>query len=314
MVRPVSERSAENSAAALAAKIEATTSGGSGNEPSAPAEVSRFDPARLAACLGPTACRLDVEVLAECDSTNNQLLQKISANAAGVVSGQVLVADRQTAGRGRRGRQWISAQQSPDDSLTFSLLWRFAPGVDLSGLSLAVGLALSEAIAGFGSDRVRLKWPNDLLVELPEAGRVFAKLGGILIELVSSGRGAGGALAVIGVGINLRAPASGAVDQAAAGLDALLPEGLPEHHQLFAELLRQLVTTLDCFAGQGFAPFRSAWEARNAFAGRRVMLIEESGRQISGECLGVDVDGALRVDTENGPLRWLAGDVSLRAA
>lgn len=269
------------------------------------AESSLFDVVRLAECLGDSACRLDVEAVAECGSTNAELLQKISANAA---SGSVLVADVQTAGRGRRGRRWWSAQHEPADSLTFSLLWRFPRGAPLSGLSLAVGVALAQALAEVGAGGVKLKWPNDLLIDSP-AG--LAKIGGILIELSS---GAGGTAAVIGVGLNLKAPRETLPDQLAGGIDALLPGGLPERHRLFAAILRQLVATLDLFTARGFAALRADWEGRNAYAGREVRLIEESGAAVAGSCLGVDDDGALRVATADGVRRWLAGDVTLRPA
>lgn len=271
-----------------------------------PAESALIDVARLAGCLGEVACRLNVEALAECESTNALLLQKKPANAAAAVSGSVLVADRQTAGRGRRGRRWWSAQVSPADSLTFSLLWRFPRGAALSGLSLAVGVALANALAELGASGVRLKWPNDLLVETPEG---FAKLGGILIELSS---GASGTAAVIGIGLNLRPPLEVPPDQPAAGIATTMVDGLPERHALFATVLRHLVLTLDLFAAHGFAPLRPAWERSNAYADRAVRLIDESGPDLVGRCLGVDDDGALRVETVDGVRRWLVGDVSLR--
>jgi BirA family biotin operon repressor/biotin-[acetyl-CoA-carboxylase] ligase len=286
------------------------------------AESALIDVVRLAGCLGEVACRLNVEALAECESTNAVLLsrgdslrsphrgsfqsQKKPANAALAASGSVLVADRQTAGRGRRGRRWWSAQVAPADSLTFSLLWRFPRGAALSGLSLAVGVALAEALAELGATGIKLKWPNDLLAETAEG---FAKLGGILIELTS---GASGTSAVIGIGLNLQPPREVPPDQLAAGIATTMRDGLPERHVLFAAVLRHLVSTLDLFAAQGFAPLRSAWEQSNAYADRVVRLIDESGPDLVGRCLGVDDDGALRVDTADGVRRWLAGDVSLR--
>ena len=272
------------------------------------ADASLIDVVRLAGCLGNTACRLNVEAVAECESTNAVLLQKISANATFAVSGTVLLADRQTAGRGRRGRRWWSAQLRPQDSLTFSLLWRFPRGFSLAGLSLAVGVALANALDQLGARGVKLKWPNDLLADQP-AG--LAKLGGILIELTSN---AGGTTAVIGIGLNLRAPQEIVPDQPAAGIDTMLGAVLPERHDLLAMILRHLVQTLDVFSTQGFSPLVEDWERRNAYADCEVRLIEESGPGIVGHCRGVDQDGALRVETAVGVRRWLAGDVSLRRA
>ena len=269
-------------------------------------ESALIDVVRLAACLGESARRVNVEAVAECESTNAVLLQKNSGNATLSASGSVLIADRQTAGRGRRGRRWLSAQQRPEDSLTFSLLWRFPRGVVLSGLSLAVGVALANALTELKAEGVRLKWPNDLLVE---TDRGFAKLGGILIELSSS---AGGTAAVIGIGLNLRAPQEVLPDQPAMGIDGLITDGLPERHALFAKVLQHLVRTLDQFVAEGFAPLRPVWERNNAYAGLPVRLIDESGPEFTGRCLGVDADGALMVDTASGVLRWLAGDISLR--
>ena len=130
-----------------------------------------IEPARLRTLLGAAAGRFDVDSLAECASTNTELLARAERGAP---SGSVLVADRQTAGRGSRGRTW---QSSPGASLTFSLLWRFTDGVHgLAGLSLAVGVAVIRALAACGAHGVMLKWPNDILLD-------EAKLGGILVEL-----------------------------------------------------------------------------------------------------------------------------------
>jgi BirA family biotin operon repressor/biotin-[acetyl-CoA-carboxylase] ligase len=126
----------------------------------------RLSVASIAAALGPLAPRFDVDVVAECASTNTLLL----ARAESSPSGAVLVAERQTAGRGRMGRQWHAA---PDASLTFSILYKLPRGVVPSGLSLAVGVGIAEALCAIGVAGVALKWPNDILRD----GR---KLGGVL--------------------------------------------------------------------------------------------------------------------------------------
>ncbi|MEK7738086.1 MAG: biotin--[acetyl-CoA-carboxylase] ligase, partial [Pseudomonadota bacterium] len=110
-----------------------------------------------------------MDILAECDSTNSRLLSLAETGAA---AGSVLATERQTGGRGRRGRSWLSAS---GDSLTFSLLWRFQPNRSLSGLSLAVGVAVARALEALGVRGITLKWPNDVLLN----GR---KLAGVLIE------------------------------------------------------------------------------------------------------------------------------------
>jgi BirA family transcriptional regulator, biotin operon repressor / biotin---[acetyl-CoA-carboxylase] ligase len=272
------------------------------------ADSRLIDPARLAALLGPAARRFNVEALARCDSTN---LQLGLAAGRGAPSGSVLVVDRQTAGRGRRGRQWLSA---PADSLTFSLLWRFSAAggwPNLSGLSLAVGLAVALACDEIGLPGLSLKWPNDLLLH---KGEGWAKAGGILIELSSDAQGVG---AVIGIGLNLRAPDAAGMDLPPGALAELASDAdsLPDRHRILAAVLRQLLKVLDRFAVEGLSPFRSAWEARHAFAGAPVRLLPDAN---SGQaprdavCLGIDDDGALRVETAAGVERWLAGDVSLR--
>ena len=271
------------------------------------ADSCLIDVTRLAVELGAQACRLNVDAVAECGSTNAMLMQCLSGNSAELASGTVLIADRQTAGRGRRGRRWLSALRAPEDSLTLSLLWRFPRAHVMAGLSLAVGLAIRRAMAALGATGVRLKWPNDLLVEAPEG---WAKVGGILIELSSSSTGTA---AVIGIGLNLRTPDESVPDQRAAGLDALLDGSIPERHRLVAMILRHLVVTLDQFVAQGFTGLRAEWEAGHAFSGQQVRLLTESGPDVFGRCLGVDDEGVLLVDTGDGICRWMAGDVSLRS-
>ncbi len=250
--------------------------------------------------LGPLAGRFDVDALDECDSTSSELLRRA---AAGAPSGSVVVADRQLAGRGRRGRNWAS---QPQDSLTFSLLWRLPPGCQPSGLSLAVGLALVEALQAVGGRQLALKWPNDVLL-VREAD--FAKLAGILIELSSDRRGM---LACIGIGLNLRAPA-GEFALPVAGLSESLPV-LPDRHTLFAHILISLARRLDVFTSAGFAPLQADWMAHHAWQDCPVDLLTDGVAEASGLCRGVDADGALLLETVHGPRRILAGDVSLRRA
>ena len=259
-----------------------------------------IDVDRLLAALGAAGERIDVLAISGCESTNAVLrdnFQKKSARAA------LCVADRQTAGRGRRGRSWTS---TPEGSLTFSLSWPFARGAGMSGLSLAIGLALRAGLADCGVKDVFLKWPNDLLVP---AGGAYAKVGGILVELAGDANGMG---AVVGVGINLRSPVLDHLDQPAAGIDAVAD--VPERHRLLAAIVVSLCRTLESFSRDGFAPLASRWDASHVFHRREVMLHPEHGAPLPGECLGVDADGALRVRTAAGVTRWLAGDVSLRAA
>ena len=258
-----------------------------------------IDPARLKPLLGTLAGRFDVDSLDACDSTSSELLRRADRGAPG---GTVIVADAQSAGRGRRGRPWLSAAA---DSLTFSLLWRFSgPATQLAGLSLAVGVAVAQALEGLGARRVALKWPNDVLLARDDG---HAKLAGILIELSSDRRGT---QAIIGIGINLQPPA-GDLPQPAAGLAEELPE-LPDRHDLLAALLAALADVLDRFAAGGFAALQSAWQRRHAWQGLPVRLLQDDAVEGEGICLGADSDGALLVETPVCVKRFLAGDVSLR--
>jgi BirA family biotin operon repressor/biotin-[acetyl-CoA-carboxylase] ligase len=253
-----------------------------------------LDLSRLRDLLGPLAVRFDVDALASCTSTNTLLMERL---AAGLPSGSVIVADQQTEGRGRRGRQWLS---QAEDSLTFSLLWRFPYSAErLAGLSLAVGLAVAQALEKLGGRDIGLKWPNDILL----AGT--AKVGGILVELTGQRQETA---AVIGIGLNLRRPP--AVDQATASLDQALPQ--PERHQLLAALLSELAVILDHFSVAGFAPLRDAWQARHAWQGRAVQVVIDGTAAASGECLGADHDGALLIAGPDGVIRHLSGELSLR--
>lgn len=256
---------------------------------------SLFDLAAFKASLGATACRFNLEALAACASTNTWLLRAAQSGAA---SGTVVVADTQTAGRGRMGRSWIS---SPGNSLTFSLLWRFpAPSPAPQGLSLAVGVALVRGLQRVGVDGVRLKWPNDLLLS-------DRKLGGILVELQPGDVRS----AVIGIGINLRLPA--------AAVEGIEPASLEEtgvaisREALTATLLEALCATLDDYGLAGFPAVRQAWERANAHAGKQVQILGP-GIVLEGQCRGVDADGALLLETDRGVERIISGDVSLRPA
>ncbi len=244
----------------------------------------------------------DVHVIDVTASTNADLM----AAATHLPSGRVLVAELQTAGRGRRGRAWHAPLGG---SLTFSLLWKFAGGAaSLSGLSLAVGLAVAHALDRCGALGVMLKWPNDLLAPHAEG---WAKLGGILIEI--AGPSNGPVHAVIGIGLNLRL-GSGAVriDQPATDLCSL--GATVSRNRVLALVLDELAHVLRSFAADGFAPFAAQWNMRHAFAGQRVVMSAEGAASVDGLALGVEADGALLLETQTGPRRVTSGELSLRAA
>ena len=244
----------------------------------------------VAKTLGDEACYFDLDILAECGSTNAELLARAEAGAP---CGAALAAENQTAGRGRRGRTWVSA---PGDSLTFSLLWRFAPGIELSGLSLAVGVALVRALDH--ETGLQLKWPNDLL----KFGR---KLAGVLIEGVPGQPGA----VVIGVGVNLRLPAA-LPDELRATSAALTSTDDP--NLLLAALLKALREMLLDFAQRGFGARRQEWLARCLHMDTEITLLSDFAPPRIGRCRGVAADGALLLETETGIERIISGEVSLR--
>lgn len=253
--------------------------------------------AEIVARLGRAARRFDIEVLPRCDSTNAVVLGRAEAGAP---SGTVVVTEEQTAGRGRRGRTWFA---NPGDSLTFSLLWRFAPGTAPAGLSLAVGVGVARALQGIGAGETALKWPNDILKQ----GR---KLGGILVELVGDAPHS----AVIGIGVNLRLPAGMPEDVRAASAAIGETGAAVDVNDVLAALLGDLLATLDTFAAKGFAAIRAEWLARHAYQDVPVRLSSDFGPASEGICRGVDTDGALLLEIDRRVERILSGEVSLRPA
>lgn len=266
------------------------------------AEAYEFlDEAALRAGLGAHAQAFRLELLDACASTNTLLLERARLGAP---AGQVIACELQSAGRGRRGNNW---QSGLGGSLTFSLLWRFAQGAaGLSGLSLAAGVAAARALASMDIGGVQLKWPNDLL----HAGR---KLGGILIEL--QGDGADSTAAVIGIGLNVRLPASlhDAIAQPLTDV-ASISRQLPQRNRLLAATLVELAQVFGQFAAHGFAPLREEWMARHAHQGKAVTLSSADGKTITGIAAGVAEDGALLLETARGVERFVSGELSLRAA
>ncbi|MBB1473602.1 bifunctional biotin--[acetyl-CoA-carboxylase] ligase/biotin operon repressor BirA [Luteimonas sp. MC1782] len=239
------------------------------------------------------------------DSTNAELLRR-DIPATGV---EVLLAERQTGGRGRRGRSWASPLAA---NLYLSLARRFDGGLArLGGLSLVAGVAAVEALHALGYRTVRLKWPNDLVV-VDAAPLALRKLGGLLVE--GGGEHAGPVRAVVGLGLNQRIPASvaAAIDQPWCDLSALPHGAPPTRDAVAAMLLAHLVPALDLFDRDGLAPFVPRHAACDALVGREVDIHAGDGVH-SGRALGLADDGALRVDVEGRERHFHAGEASLRA-
>lgn len=223
---------------------------------------------------------------------------------AGEPAGLVVVAERQTAGRGRHGRGW----ESPPGNLHASLLLRPAkPLREVASLSLVVALLLAETVEALAGGRVRprVKWPNDVLVD-------GAKLAGILLEGAADGEGACRWL-VVGIGVNVRTSPGGRLghpttDLVRCGLEDAGPEAL------LAALAPRLREGLDAWAAEGFAPFRERWLARAFGLGEPIELRAGSGVE-RGTLAGVDGDGAVLLRRPTGELdRFAAGELVLAGA
>ena len=230
-----------------------------------------------------------VEVLPEIDSSNSELMRRARAGRTEPV---LLVAERQTAGRGRLGRGWQSAA---GDSLTFSLGLPLAPA-DWAGLSLAVGASVAESL----HPRIRLKWPNDLWLD-------DRKLAGILIETASSGAGLA-RYAVVGIGLNIAPRPAEGLSTPPAALRELDPAA--DAGSALLRIAEPLVRTLQAFEHYGFAPFQGRFQARDALRDRPVVLSDGT----VGTAHGVSEAGALLVHTAAGMQAISSSEVSVRPA
>ncbi len=237
-----------------------------------------------------------VRVMARCGSTNAELLARAFEGG----DRQLLAAEEQTAGRGRRGRRWRSAAGA---GATFSVLARFArPPAALSGLSLAVGVAAARGLRALGLSQLALKWPNDLYA----AG---AKLGGILVETRQQDARTA---AVIGIGINCRAsPGLAArLRRRIAYLDDFVHPP-PARNLIIAAVAREVLAAAAAFERSGLAAFAEEWRMLHADEGRRLRVRLADGRVVSGVAAGVAASGALRLRTRAG-LREVASGSVLR--
>lgn len=246
--------------------------------------------------LAGSASRFKIEILQQAASSNTELLRRA---VQGGQSGSVLAVELQTAGRGRIGRIW---QSGLGNALTFSLLWRFECGLNsLSGLSLAVGVAIARALQKLNALGVGLKWPNDILAPT-------GKLGGVLIE--AQGDMYGPSAVVIGIGLNLSLPLAIArlIDQPAAALDAVCV-CMPTRNTLLATLLDELAIILDEFTQNGFAALRSEWQQYHVQQDLTIQLQLPDGTLINGVARGVSGEGELCLQTESGIKQFNSGEV-----
>ncbi len=265
------------------------------------APIELLDRARIADALSPgaAAALAQLEVLDTVDSTNGYLTGRRPPRAG---LGIACIAEQQTAGRGRRGRSWVSPFGA---NLYLSLLWQFElPAVALAGLSLAAGVAVAQALRRLGVAQAELKWPNDLLWR----GR---KLGGILVEL--AGEADGPTRAIVGVGVNHRMPAGSAalIDQDWTDVASATAGSAPSRCVLAAAVLDALVEAMQRFGASGLESFLTAWEELDGLKGREV-VVRVGDRAVTGIALGVAAGGALRLQTATGEQQFVGGEVSVR--
>lgn len=266
--------------------------------------VEPLDPAVIRSALSPQhADSVDLIVLDETESTNGYLLAKAAHRPE---HAQVCLAEHQTAGRGRRGRQW----QSPyGTSLALSLMWRFETGAAaLAGLSLATGVAMAECLEQTGAGGLQLKWPNDLVYR-------DRKLGGILLEV--AGDVAGPCYVVIGIGLNIATDSGHAgmqgVEQPWINLCELLPDKPPpSRNRIAAGIIAALLDMLPRFEAQGFGCLAGEFRRRDVLYGRDVLL-QRGNDQLSGRAMGVADNGGLILEYDGKREIIFSGEVSVRA-
>ncbi|MGF1879274.1 bifunctional biotin--[acetyl-CoA-carboxylase] ligase/biotin operon repressor BirA [Photobacterium frigidiphilum] len=238
-----------------------------------------------------------LELIPIIDSTNQYLLDRFGL----LPKGAVCLAEYQQAGRGRRGRQWLSPFGS---NLYLSMYWRLDAGMAAAmGLSLVVGVAIAETLQSLGADEVRVKWPNDLYYR-------DKKLAGILVEM--TGQAGDAAHLVIGMGLNIDMPDTQGSDigQAWTNLSQACDK-LPERNHLAAALIDSLQQTLITYEQVGLDGFVERWNKIDNFLNRPVKLLIGQ-RVVEGIARGIDKQGALLLETESGIEPYIGGEISLR--
>lgn len=233
----------------------------------------------------------------EIESTNGFML----SHTTELKNGDVCVAEYQSAGRGRRGRTWVSPY---GHHLYFSLFWTFPQGMaQAMGLSLVVACTLVEVLKSFGVENIGVKWPNDIYLD-------NKKLAGILIEM--SGQADSQCQLIIGVGVNMAMSEEQGkgIDQPWSDLSKLVD--MPDKTALVIELQKQLKRDIQLFEREGLAAFKARWQAADLFYGREIRLLMGE-KSVEGICRGVDEQGAVLLETADGVQAFIGGEISLRA-
>ncbi|WP_422463338.1 bifunctional biotin--[acetyl-CoA-carboxylase] ligase/biotin operon repressor BirA [Endozoicomonas sp. ALB115] len=267
--------------------------------------VELLDSERILNALAPSARKSVVVHTCLKTASTNDLVREIPV-ASPLIKG-VCLAEYQTSGRGRRGRAWDNPFGS---TISMSVRWFYSAGMaSLEGLSLAVGLAVLKALERSGGGDLKLKWPNDLLWNSPDG---FQKLSGILLEV--HGDPTGDCEVIIGIGVNIALSQQqiNSISQPAVDMQRVCGTTV-SRNQVASELINELCRTLDIFSHQGFSHFKDQWERYDAFAGQEVVL-DASGKTLSGVASGVNGHGGLLLQTREGMMTFNGGEVSLKAA
>ncbi|UML93954.1 bifunctional biotin--[acetyl-CoA-carboxylase] ligase/biotin operon repressor BirA [Shewanella xiamenensis] len=254
--------------------------------------ISLIDSARLIQSIDNRCFYFD-----EIPSTNGFMLSHTSE----LKSGDVCVAEYQSAGRGRRGRTWVSPY---GHHLYFSQFWSFPQGMaQAMGLSLVVACSLVEVLKSFGVDNIGVKWPNDIYLN-------YKKLAGILIEM--SGQADSECQLIIGIGVNMAMSEDQGkgIDQPWSDLSSLTD--MPNKTNLVIALHKQLKRDIQLFEREGLAAFKTRWQQADLFHGKEVRLLMGENH-VDGICRGIDEQGAVLLETADGIQAYIGGEISLRA-
>jgi len=264
--------------------------------------VELLDESSIKRAIGEQANFFNIEVMDTTTSTNSVMMQRASE---GLPHASCIATNIQTAGKGRRGRKWVSEL---GENLTFSFLWRFNQGAAmLSGLSLVVGIALIRTFKQLGINHALLKWPNDVLIFHEKA---YKKLAGILIEL--QGDMDGQSLAVIGIGINLNISKKQIkkIDQPAIDLQTIIQESMNPNN-LIALIIKELARVLSEFELNGFSSLKEEWVMSHAFHEKVISITKGDGQNLIGKVIDISAEGSLILQTNQGQLNFSSGEVVL---
>lgn len=252
------------------------------------------------------ALSVPFELIPVIDSTNQYLMDQISRHQAPLVQGLSCAAEYQAQGRGRRGRQWLSPFGS---NIYVSMYWHLESGIAAAmGLSLAIGVAIVDALQTLGADDVKLKWPNDIYYQ-------DKKLAGVLVEL--SGQTGGGAEIVIGMGLNIQMQDKDSqIDQAWVSLEQIFAEQnktLPTRSEILSQIINAWHKCLLEYEKQGLGAFVDAFNQKDNFKDKPVKLLMGS-KEVHGIARGINQQGAILLETEAGITPYVGGEISLRPA